>query len=143
MYQLLYVSSWSFCGDFEEEVRKILEKSRLYNPEHQITGVLLSSGGLFLQLLEGERDVVEALYEKISGDPRHMNLITMLAQDCNERLFSEWSMAYQTLDSIDVKLVNKILAWNRKLSRGRAIDGAKILEMIKEFKIEFDSCKVA
>ena len=55
----------------KEDHTELLKKSRAANELLGVTGMLLFSEGNFFQVLEGEPEVVDALYTKISRDPRH------------------------------------------------------------------------
>jgi hypothetical protein len=62
------------------------------NDELGVTGILCYGGGKFLQALEGERIIINALYHRISVDPRHQHCQLMQVSDITEREFGEWSM---------------------------------------------------
>ena len=59
----------------EEEIDKILEKSEEYNKNNDVTGILLFSEGNFLQVIEGKKEIVDPLFDKIKADYRHQGLI--------------------------------------------------------------------
>ena len=96
MYELVYYSIAN--PDFTEpDMLHMLEHARKSNAEQGITGCLLYHKGVFVQLLEGERQRVESLYERIASDKRH-NHVTLLAADRKEnRHFSSWNMAFVPL----------------------------------------------
>lgn len=129
--QLFYVSNNISAAN---QIESILLKSRTNNIQAQITGVLLYRGGLFLQLLEGEKEAVEALYKKIEKDPRHGNVIQLFSVANNERLFKDWSMAFNEISNIDLKMINEILSWNKLLKADKDIDNLLILQMLDRFK---------
>jgi hypothetical protein len=52
---------------------QILETARAYNKAHNLTGVLCQGKGLYVQVLEGERSVVNSLYRRIAADSRHVD----------------------------------------------------------------------
>jgi hypothetical protein len=96
MHQLLYLSTASqWFG--ESDLRDLLAQTRTYNREHQVTGLLLYGQGHFMQLLEGERSVIVALYARILRDPRHHQVTTLVQQACSERCFPAWAMAFDSL----------------------------------------------
>lgn|GEM_PF-5759791 len=45
-------------------------------------------------MLEGERENVCAVYERICRDPRHRDLLLLDFREIAERTFSGWSMSY-------------------------------------------------
>jgi len=54
-----------------EELAELLQGARDTNAELGLTGMLLYAEGSFFQVLEGQADVVDALYDKIERDKRH------------------------------------------------------------------------
>ena len=57
-------------------------------------GLLVFVDSVFLQILEGEREVVTALMKKIDSDPRHKGVKIISDSDISARTFAAWSMAY-------------------------------------------------
>ena len=55
----------------QEGLSAILKQSKCNNPKLGITGVLCFSDHTFMQVLEGGREAVSRLYNRIVGDPRH------------------------------------------------------------------------
>src|SRR5512137_1481675 len=90
-----------------EELLKILSQSKANNPESGITGVLCSSGPIFLQCLEGGRMQVNALYNQIAADPRHGNVVILSYEEISERNFANWSMGLVNLDRVNASLLLK------------------------------------
>jgi Sensors of blue-light using FAD len=70
----------------------ILQQARNRNRELDVSGMLLFENGSFLQVLEGDPAVVDALYAKIAKDPRHTNEVLLLREAIAERTFGDWSM---------------------------------------------------
>jgi hypothetical protein len=71
-YSLLYVSKSLLEPKMAAaEVVNIAVDSAPRNAACGITGALLSTGTYFAQLLEGPREAVEGLMERIDADPRH------------------------------------------------------------------------
>lgn len=69
------------------------------NTQRGITGVLLYGGGRFIQLLEGDKQVVESLYtNKIAKDPRHTDCMVLTRQQVEARLLPNWRMGRLYLD---------------------------------------------
>ena len=102
MYRLLYLSAATELFS-KAQLVDLLSKARLKNQDLGVTGILLYKDGDFLQLIEGERTAVERLYSKIKADPRHTEITVLLAQECTERLFSDWSMAFRDLTDPELK----------------------------------------
>ena len=97
MFYLIYVSH-ATEGLKSSDLQDILDKSRQANSYIGITGLLLYKNNRFMQLIEGQEDVVRALYQKISQDPRHRDLIVLQEDTEPERQFLGWSMAFRHLN---------------------------------------------
>lgn len=82
----------------------ILAQAQANNPLLGITGVLCQGQGLFLQVIEGERSRMNALYRRISADTRHKDVEMLLYEEIKERRFGQWSMALVNL-SVDDPMV--------------------------------------
>lgn len=97
IHRLIYISSGrrKFDG---AELRDILEVSRKNNAEIDVTGMLLYLDGNFLQLLEGGRDDVEGLYERIALDTRHSGAIVLSRAQESARVFPDWAMGLKKVD---------------------------------------------
>ncbi len=93
----LAYTSVATVGFQEDELTRILQQSRTYNTSVDITGVLLYVRGSFIQVLEGKKAAVEALYEHIKKDPRHSNVTLLLNRPIVQRLFPNWAMGYTIL----------------------------------------------
>lgn len=100
MIYLIYASSAEHLMS-EEELLEILRKSHEKNKRLGITGMLLYKGGNFLQVLEGEAEHVDSLYETIKNDPRHYQIMTIARRPLQERQFPDWQMAFVNLNSVN------------------------------------------
>lgn len=91
LIRVVYVSDAS--GDLTpDELREIAMVSARNNAADQLTGVLLHTPDTFLQVLEGEEQVLLATLARIDKDPRHTDLRVLLDQVIAERAFGEWAM---------------------------------------------------
>ena len=96
IFRLMYISSGRRKFD-AGELQEILAVSRKNNAEIDVTGMLLYLDGNFLQVLEGKRDDVEALYARILLDRRHRGAITLSGVEVEDRLFPDWAMGLKTV----------------------------------------------
>lgn len=78
-----------------EELIALLKQAREENAKRGITGMLLYMEGCFFQVLEGERETLEALYVKIARDKRHHHVIKLIEEPIDVRGFAAWSMGYR------------------------------------------------
>ena len=74
------------------DMRRLIEACERNNKRDGIGGFLHYNGVYFLQVLEGERGVVRACYERIMADPTHMNLVLIGAEQIDDRKFKDWTM---------------------------------------------------
>ena len=81
----------------EDDLVDLLNVSRKNNILDDITGMLLYRNGEYMQALEGEKSKVEALYNKISRDSRHDEIVVLSRKSIVERVFSNWSMGFENL----------------------------------------------
>jgi hypothetical protein len=106
LVRLLYASR-AVDDVSQEELMTILSQSRAHNPASGITGALCSSGRLFLQLLEGGRMQVNALYNQIVADPRHKDVVILSYEEISERRFADWSMGLVNLEGVNASVLLK------------------------------------
>lgn len=86
MYELLYCSSAS--QDLTpNDITDILEISRKCNSEREITGCLLYYEKQFIQIIEGDKQLIKDLFANIEKDIRHENVI-LLGENKKEKRFS-------------------------------------------------------
>ncbi len=103
MRSLTYVSSarslWS-----EGELEELLAAARRWNEPRGLTGMLLYSGGNFIQSVEGADDMVSDVFARISADTRHRGLLVLLDQQVMERSFPDWTMGFRRAGPGDLGL---------------------------------------
>jgi hypothetical protein len=73
----------------------LLSQCHQNNVARGLTGMLLFGNGTFLQSLEGERAVVDALMQKIAQDPRHTAMKVLKQDTISERQYADWSMGFE------------------------------------------------
>lgn len=90
-----------------EQLLAIFRTSKASNPAQGVTGVLCHSEGLFMQVLEGGRGAVSALYNQIAADKRHTDVVLLAYQEITERRFAGWSMGQVNLSRLNPSLLLK------------------------------------
>ena len=83
----------------------LLHTSRGYNTIDNISGLLMHKDGYFLQIIEGEHDVVEDLFQRLSNDTRHKNIKMILDRSVESRLFSNWAMGCADFDEPELSML--------------------------------------
>jgi hypothetical protein len=87
----------------------ILKTSRAHNAAIGVTGVLChcANARIFMQVLEGGRAAVSALYNRIAQDPRHREVTLLSYEEIGERSFSGWSMGQVNMNRLNPSLLLK------------------------------------
>lgn len=97
MYRLVYVST-AKEGIGPAAIGDILDVSVSNNDERRLTGFLAHNGRHFMQALEGERDEVQEIYDRILSDDRHFGVVQIVGEEITDRAFPNWSMNYFRID---------------------------------------------
>lgn len=97
MYRLVYVST-AKAGISPAEIGEILDASQSNNHERLITGFLAHNGRHFMQAIEGVRDEVLDIYERILSDRRHTGVVQIVGEEIADRAFPDWAMNYFRVD---------------------------------------------
>lgn len=93
----------------EEDLYDILTTSREYNKGNSITGCLLCHNKEFLQILEGDKEVIEDLFHKIENDHRNTHVTLIDFREAKERMYPDWYMAYHEFKNQDLKDYQDVL----------------------------------
>lgn len=117
LYEIVYTSS-SLIGI--EEIEEMILQSTKRNKSLNITGCILYNEREFFQLLEGEKDFVHTLFEKIKQDQRHSNLRVMWESSIEKRAFENWSMIKQKVEKLPERLT------------GQNTTGKELIEILQE-----------
>jgi hypothetical protein len=102
LHEIVYMSL--ACDSMSsDELGALLDDSRAHNQAAGITGMLIYHEREFMQLIEGERSVIEALYQRIEADPRHQQVYQLWEGPIATRNFVDWTMAFAALDDETLK----------------------------------------
>jgi len=85
----------------EKELEALLTQARSWNTDHHLTGVLLYSNGDIMQVLEGTKEEVFFIFNKIKQDPRHRDVTELADGEIKERNFFQWSMGFKAVEPAD------------------------------------------
>lgn len=122
LYQLVYASR-PFGFD-QSMLNGILNDARRFNPAHGITGALVCRHDMFMQLLEGPKEALDAVYKRIAVDDRHLEVRKLVDRPTNKRMFPDWAMRSDPAQS---------WMWSPEQVRDGAIDAASTDEIIAVF----------
>ncbi len=96
MYFIIYTSiAKGFPG--EKDFRHLLNQCHKNNLEKGISGLLLYYNGQYLQLIEGEKDKIQTLYQVIRKDPRHENVVVLEEGEQAGKNFPDWAMGFKAV----------------------------------------------
>ena len=99
MICMVYISS-AVLGLNDRQIASIVRTSQINNEQLGITGILLYNSGNFMQLIEGEEEKVEGLYEKVKEDRRHTGVTLLLKEAITHKNFDNWVMGYRNIDNL-------------------------------------------
>ena len=140
MYTLIYVS---VLKDYQRVpantiLLDILESSRRNNKAKGITGMLLYKYGSFLQVLEGEEEVVKSAFEIITQDPRSTAVSVVYQSKIKDREFPGWSMAFRNIELNESDSPEGYSDYlNVSFTKAEFLNNPSLsLELIKMFKSE-------
>lgn len=100
----IYASA-STCHFGDDELSLLLRQARQVNQALGITGMLLHVDGSFFQVLEGEPEKVDGLFDKISRDPRHSRVTLIVREPIAKRSLTDWTMGYTPIAKQDVATI--------------------------------------
>ncbi|MEQ6886679.1 BLUF domain-containing protein [Salicola sp. Rm-C-2C1-2] len=131
LVRLIYASTATFKanekGGVEVAVGQILSESRRNNKRQRVGGVLHYGNGYFFQCLEGEREAVDACYNRISEDDRHRDVQCLSYVEIDSRMFPDWSMKYLPVEDEITRLLKH---YNTDFNPYR-FSNAMLMELLK------------
>ena len=100
LIRLTYASKTTALPNMvQRDLIDILHQSIQFNAKHSISGVLFYNNNYFFQCLEGERNELLKLYEKITKDSRHVEVVQLACENIDVAAFGQWEMKYILEDS--------------------------------------------
>lgn len=90
----MYVSRAQPGWPGDPMVQDIVDRSLERNAALKITGTLLYTGEYFAQVIEGPDEAVIQIFNAIEHDRRHRDVTVVDREQCTERMFNSWTMAY-------------------------------------------------
>lgn len=79
----------------DEEMAALQKQMTQANRLSGISGCLLHEDGQFIQMLEGPKEVVAALMERIRRDSRHADVRLVIEGPAKRRVFYHWGMVFK------------------------------------------------
>ena len=94
IFQLIYTCALDTTFS-QADLDEIAKTSRAWSLDKGLTGITLWKDGSVLQVLEGEKETVTAIFEKILEDPRILDPLILIKRTSTRREFPNWSMGYK------------------------------------------------
>lgn len=134
LYTLVY-SSKSTIPLHRYQIHRLLAECKINNAANNITGILLSLDEHFIQVLEGDKEIILSLYDKIQKDPRHTNVRTVLQKKIEKRAFPDWTMGYKNVSKEELKNIPGLSLFLEKGTAGSHTDIASdVYELLIQFR---------
>ena len=131
MYRIMYIST-AVIKFTDQELEELLDIARKNNQAKNVTGLLILKGRSFLQCLEGQKEDIDEIYEKIKQDQRHDSIIQVIEEEDDKRYFPDWSMGYRNFSHVDKIDSKKLLDFSAKENIS-LLSSDLIAEVFKEF----------
>lgn len=109
MYRLIYTSRTITSVD-RNVMEQIAYLSAGRNDTKNITGMLIYSGDIILQVLEGDQAVVENIYTNICRDTRHYEVTVIAEGAAPRREFPDTPMGFKVVKCKDKHSIVNALA---------------------------------
>ena len=153
-HHIIYISTADHLMT-TKELSTILEESRQWNQDHGITGMLLyvegifaslgkrnvesAIAGRFMQILEGSREEVEIIFNKIKQDPRHCNVTPIENAPSSGRYFESWQMGFKILSASELEASTDFFNPDILFASGSDQELSRPLNFLKSFYLRGQS----
>ncbi|WP_298494546.1 BLUF domain-containing protein [uncultured Algibacter sp.] len=89
----------------KRQLLDLLHDSRGFNTIDNISGVLMHKNGYFLQIIEGQPEMIDDLLVRLRKDTRHKDLKIIHDSTVKERLFTNWAMGCADFDDAELGML--------------------------------------
>lgn len=107
LQSLTYISR-AAEGLSDEDVFAIYRTAQELNAIDGVTGLLVFDGEVFMQIVEGGQDALNALVTRLRGDKRHHELNIVDERVITTRSFADWSMKMVKVDRAHMRGVDDL-----------------------------------
>jgi len=128
---IIYRSQLTSCVS-SERLQALVDHAGSKNAAIQVTGILLFDGQHFFQVLEGTMEAVLTVYQRISQDDRHFNLIELMRDYAPARRFGHAGMElFELRDYQDSTVVDALLS--RVTLNAERVKGDRVVKFLRSF----------
>ncbi|SFD15406.1 BLUF domain-containing protein [Algibacter pectinivorans] len=79
----------------------LFNETQAKNNTNNITGVLVKRDSTFFQIIEGQPNLIDILFEKIKTDNRHSNILELVNNPITKLSFKDFNTNYTIIDDLD------------------------------------------
>lgn len=127
---ICYISD-SVHNESFKNLEDLYLKARINNLKNNITGILIYLDRNFLQVLEGEKKIVDATFKKICTDARHKNIFNIIDTPIDQRIFEDYNFGFTTIN--DKKELNNLAEYLNWLKNADCDCTTKVITMVEIF----------
>ncbi|MCB0461616.1 MAG: BLUF domain-containing protein [Flavobacteriaceae bacterium] len=132
-HTLCYVSS-AKSSLTDLDIDHLFRVNKRNNTKYGISGILVYNYGNFLQILEGDKQTIYFLFEKISQDSRHNNIIKLIDASTDEHIFEGYDSGFVIVEnSKKLNQLKKYLDWVKEAELN-TVD--KIINIVENFIVK-------
>lgn len=113
---LMYISV-ADSGITQKDIDNILHKAVRKNRREDLTGALIFSGSIFIQILEGHPDSLDAIMDQLKKDKRHHAMTLLSREPITHRRFASWSMAYRSVTGLAAEELHAQFGWDNAIKK--------------------------
>ena len=116
------------------DLANLLRAARANNERLGLTGMLLFAEDAFIQVLEGEAEIVDALFGKIEADKRHVQVVKIIREEIPQRFFGSWTMGFSRVSRAELA---EISGANDFFTKGRCfadLDAGRAKKVLEAFR---------
>ena len=93
------------------DLENIIHQAKINNPIHNVSGVLFFHNNRFLQIIEGDKNIIDQLKLNITKDSRHKEIQQLFYEPILSKSFSNWNMDTFNLsdkENVNIKELNLV-----------------------------------
>ena len=111
LHYLIYVSQATHLLS-SDSLNALQKQAQSFNRSTGISGCLVYQDGYFMQMLEGKRDALFALMDRVKTDHRHRDVRVVIEGPARRRFFVDWGMVLRDLN--EELIDHEFAPWQRR-----------------------------